>query len=101
MATDNIIIHLDQAHAARILLHVSAKTVGLKSGLGAEVIEDFEHGQTELDDARQEQLRTALEELGAEFLPEDADHGYGVRRRYTDRKIRALNKWEGEGGPSL
>ncbi|AGS33536.1 hypothetical protein B841_00265 [Corynebacterium maris DSM 45190] len=101
MATDNTIIHPDQAHAARILLHVSEKTVGLKSGLGAETIEDFEHGQAELDDAQQEQLRTALEELGADFLPEDADHGYGVRRRYNARKVRALNKWEGEGGPAL
>lgn len=101
MATDNMTIHPDQAHAARILLRVSETTVGLKSGLGAETVEGFEQGQAELDDAQQDQLRTALEELGAEFLPEDADNGYGVRRRYNARKVRALNKWEGEGGPAL
>lgn len=82
-------------------MKVSEQTVGLKSGLGAEVVEGFENGQTELDDAQQEQLRTALEELGAEFLPEDSERGYGARLRYTARKVQALDKWEGEGGPAL
>lgn len=101
MAIENSIIRPDQAHAARILLHVSARTVGLRTGLDPETVEDFENGQIELDDSQQDQLREVLEDLGAEFFPEDDESGYGVRRRYNTRKIHSLHRWEGEGGPAL
>lgn len=101
MNTEQPILHPDQSRAARILLRISKKTLGLKSGLGTEAVEDFERSRRELDDSQQNHLREILEELGAEFLPEDDEHGYGVRRRYNTQKIASLNRWEGEGGPSL
>ncbi len=100
MAENNPTIRPDQAHAARILLHVSVKSVGLGAGLDSELVEDFENGRAELDSIQQEQLREALEELGADFISEDDENGYGVKRRHNSRKIRSLNRWEGEGGPA-
>ncbi|MEY2854363.1 MAG: hypothetical protein RL030_1495, partial [Pseudomonadota bacterium] len=41
----------------------------------------------------------ALEEGGAVFIPENGG-GVGVRLKYAKRDVRAVNKWEGEGGPA-
>lgn len=101
MTIENPILRSDQSQAARILLHVSMKTLGLKSGLGTEIVDEFEQGRHDLEPEQQEQLREALEELGAEFIPEDENNGYGVRRRHNARKINSLNRWEGEGGPGF
>lgn len=99
MSLNNPILDPDQAHAARILVQVSAKHLSKKTGIGKDLIKDFEDGRRELEEPQQEQLRTALETLGAVFIPEDEDSGRGVRLRFNSRKVRSLHTWEGEGGP--
>lgn len=101
MTTEQPILRPNQCRAARVLLHISRKTLGVKSGLRTKAVDAFEKNRLELDAAQQTRLREILEALGAEFIPEDDQQGYGVRRRYNSQQITSLTRWEGEGGPSL
>lgn len=60
---------------------------------------DFEAGFADPGEDAKARLRHALEEGGAEFLPEDHSGGVGVRLKFTARDVRAINRLEGEGGP--
>ena len=35
-----------------------------------------------------------------DFLPEDRQHSYGVRRRHSARGVGRMVNWENEGGPA-
>lgn len=100
MALFNPILRPDQAHAARILVQVTQDYLGKKSGLGTDIVRAFEEGRSELEPSQQTELRSALESLGAVFIPEDDDAGHGVRLKFNSRKVRSLQTWEGEGGPA-
>jgi len=88
-----------QCHAARILVRWPRAHVARKSGLDEDLILDFEAGRTMPDADALARLRSVLEEGGAMFLFDDDIGGTGVRLKFTARDVRAINKWEGEGGP--
>ncbi len=87
-----------QCRAARALVQWPRDHVARLSGLTEKAVEDFEKGLGRLDAAAMEKLVRALEEGGAVFIPENGG-GCGVRLKYASRDVRAINKWEGEGGP--
>ena len=89
----------DLARAARILVRVSSPYLAQEAQLTREDLRDFEKGADRLSDEQQRRLRAALEDLGAEFLPDDGPNGgYGVRLKFGRSKIYSLDRWEGEGG---
>jgi len=87
-----------QCRAARALAQWPREKVARMSGIDEEAVEAFEGGIGSLDEGQITALRTALEQGGAVFIPENGG-GAGVRLKYTRKDVRAINKWEGEGGP--
>ena len=67
------------------------------ASVGVRVIADFENRIADPGDAVKRKLFAALESAGAVFIPENGG-GVGVRLKYARRDVRAVNKWEGEGG---
>lgn len=88
-----------QCRAARALIEWSRDQVSKVSGVPAQDIADFESGRVDPGEDARQRLCRALEEGGAVFLEEGPDGGVGVRLKYSRRDVRALNKWESEGGP--
>ncbi|MGO1183350.1 MAG: XRE family transcriptional regulator [Micrococcaceae bacterium] len=88
------------ARAARALVGVNAQYVANEAGLTLDQLRNFEKGLHELTDPEQERVEHALSHLGAVFLPDGPDGGYGVRLRFARGKINSIGRWEGEGGPT-
>lgn len=86
-----------QCCAARALVQWSRGEVAARTGVGIETIADFETGRVIPPDVR-DRLKAALEEGGAVFIFENGG-GVGVRLKFSSREVRAINKWESEGGP--
>lgn len=87
-----------QCRAARALVELPREHIARLSGVDVQVIADFETGRGDPDEAAKARLRAALEEGGAVFIAENGG-GVGVRLKFTQKEVRAINRWEGEGGP--
>ncbi|WP_199194903.1 XRE family transcriptional regulator [Phyllobacterium phragmitis] len=86
-----------QCHAARALAEVSRDELALSSGIGAEIIADFEQRIAEPDRDIITNLQSALERAGAVFIHENGG-GIGVRLKFTKSDTRRLSVLESEGG---
>lgn len=86
--------------AARALVQISRPLLASKTGVSEKVIDDFEDGIAEPDDATIAILKSKLEELGAFFVPEDDTMGVGVRLRFNRSATKRLATFENEGGPA-
>ncbi len=84
--------------AARALVQFSREELAEDSGVGAELISNFETGREVPPAEALNRLQAALEEGGAVFIPESGDGGVGVRLKFNRRDVRAINRLEGEGG---
>lgn len=62
------------------------------------MIRKFEHKFLQPDEPTKRRIRAALESAGAVFLPEEKGAGEGVRLKFTRLGVRAVQRWEGEGG---
>ena len=86
-----------QCRAARALVVVTREKLSARSGIGEDVIEDFERRLDEPDAGANAALQAALEELGAVFVEENGG-GIGVRLKFTAAEARQIARLEGEGG---
>jgi hypothetical protein len=86
-----------QCCAARALVEWTIDEVAQRSGVAAEVIIAFEQKVRDPGMEAKRQLLAALESGGAVFIWENGG-GVGVRLKYARRDVRAVNKWESEGG---
>lgn len=93
-------ISCDQCLAARILVHVDRSLLARESGIPVDVIEHFEKTGKIPPGSDIDELESALERLGALFIPEDDEGGAGVRLRFARDESRRISAWEGEGGAS-
>jgi len=84
--------------AARALIQWSREELAADSGVSIETIADLEMGRAVPSAEALSRLRTALEEGGAVFIPENGAGGAGVRLKFNSRDVRAINRLEGEGG---
>lgn len=100
MTTMLPLITADLARAARALAQVSLADVAARAELDVERLRRFERGRRGIGAAESHRLRVALEEFGVEFLSETDVSGYGVRQKFTSRKVKRLETWENEGGPA-
>ena len=84
--------------AARALVEVSRSKLAANTNVDEGVIEFFERGIDVPHDGTITTLQTALEELGAVFLPEEGSQGVGVRLKFNQSITKRLGILEGEGG---
>jgi hypothetical protein len=98
MSTEEIIIDGPLARATRILCQVSAKDVAAEAELGKSELKDYEKGRDDLTAEQERRLILALEQYGARFIPDGRDGGYGMRLKFGRAKVRAIERWEDEGG---
>lgn len=87
-----------QCRAARALVQWPREQIARLSGVDAQLIADFETGRGDPGADAKARLRAALEEGGAVFIAENGG-GAGVRLKFNQKEVRAINRWEGEGGP--
>ncbi len=87
------------ARAARALVQWPRDHVARLARIEAEALAAFEGGTSDPGEEARERLRHTLEQGGAVFLLEDELGGHGVRLRFTAKDVRAINRFEGEGGP--
>jgi transcriptional regulator with XRE-family HTH domain len=92
-----LIITGPQCRAARALVEWTIEQVSERSGIDPGVIADFERKITDPGADAKRRLLEALVAGGAVFIWENGG-GVGVRLKYAQRDVRAVNKWEGEGG---
>lgn len=83
--------------AARALVEISRAQLATFSKVDEAVIESYERKIALPQDDDIARLQSALEELGAVFIPED-HRGVGVRLKFTASERRRLQTLEGEGG---
>lgn len=90
-----------QCRAARALVEWPRAHVAKLSGVDVDVLADFEAGRGDPGEQAVERLRRTLEEGGAVFIADNAENGggVGVRLKFSRKQVRAINTWEGEGGP--
>ncbi len=93
-----MIITGPQCRAARALVEWTLEEVSERSGIDPRVIADFERKTSDPGADAKRRLLKALESGGAVFIWENGG-GVGVRLKYARHDVRAVNKWESEGGP--
>lgn len=86
--------------AGRALVEVTREKLATRSGVAEDVIEAFERSISTPADGAIAKLQSALEELGAVFIPERGADGAGVRLKFSRSVTRRLSTLEGEGGPA-
>ena len=86
-----------QCRAARALVEISRPMLARRSGVGVSVIEHFENTAGRPEEYEIEEIRNALEELGAVFIPENGS-GYGVRLKFNNVEAEQIARLECEGG---
>ena len=69
-----------------------------RAAIDVRVLLDFETKQADPGAAAKRRLLETLEAAGAVFIFENGG-GLGVRLKSNRRDVRAVNKWEAEGGP--
>ena len=92
-----IILTAAQCRAARALIEWSPEMLAEASGVDVQAIGNFESRFHLPDDDTRRRLRLALEEAGVVFIAENGG-GAGARLKFNRREVRAINRWEGEGG---
>jgi transcriptional regulator with XRE-family HTH domain len=88
-----------QCRAARALIEWSQAELSNASGVDLQTLSNFESRFHLPDDDTKRRIRSALEEAGVIFISENGG-GAGVRLKFSQREVRAINRWEGEGGKS-
>jgi hypothetical protein len=86
-----------QCRAARALVDWPRKHLAQASGVEELTIRNFERKLQEPDEDAKRRLVAAVEAAGVVLIGENGG-GVGVRLKFTRREVRAINRWEGEGG---
>lgn len=97
MPSPPIIITASQCRAARALIEWSETHLAGASGVDLKVIQCLESRFRRPSADEQRRIRVALEESGVVFIAENGG-GVGVRLKLNRKEVRAINRWEGEGG---
>ena len=94
---DAPIIAAAQCRAARALLEWTEAQLAEAARVDLEVIKHLEARFRRPTPNDQRQIRKALEEGGVVFIAENGG-GVGVRLKFSRKEVRAINRWEHEGG---
>jgi hypothetical protein len=97
MSSPAFVITAAQCRAARALIEWSPTQLEEASAVDLQTIRQFESRFQAPDDDTKRRIRGALEAAGVVFISENGG-GPGVRLKFNRREVRAINRWEGEGG---
>ena len=86
-----------QCRAGRALIEWSAEQLSQACAVELQTIVDFEARFRGPDGETRRRIRTVLEDAGVIFIAENGG-GAGARLKFNRREVRAINRWEGEGG---
>lgn len=86
-----------QCRAGRALIEWSAERLAQASFVDLETIQAFEARFRRPDPEILRHLRSVLTEAGVVFIDENGG-GAGARLKFNRTELRAINRWEGEGG---
>lgn len=86
-----------QCRAARAMIEWSAERLSQASATDLQTIRNFEARFRRPDEKTLRRLRITLEAAGVMFVPENG-RGAGVRFKFNTREVRAIKRWEAEGG---
>ena len=95
--TDTHIIAAAQCRAARALLEWTEVQLAEAASVDIEVIKHLEARFRRPSTDDQRQIRKALEDGGIVFIAENGG-GVGARLKFNRKEVRAINRWEQEGG---
>ncbi|BEV45195.1 XRE family transcriptional regulator [Afipia carboxidovorans] len=86
-----------QCRAARALVEISRSMLAKRAGVDLISIERFENITGSLVKREMQDVKRALEELGAVFIPENGA-GHGVRLKFSNVTAERIAQLECEGG---
>jgi len=86
-----------QSRAARAMLDWSVEALADVASVDPQSIRDFEMRFRKPDEDTLRRMRAALEDAGLAFIP-DCGRGAGVQFKFNSREVRAIKRWEAEGG---
>jgi hypothetical protein len=75
----------------------SVERLSQASGVDLQTLRNFEVRFHLPDEKTLRRLRITLESAGVMFVPENG-RGAGVRFKFNMREVRAIKRWEAEGG---
>jgi hypothetical protein len=91
------IIAAAQCRAARALLEWTDTQLAEAAGVELEVVTLLEARFRRPTPEQQQHIRKALEDAGVVFIGENGG-GVGARLKFNRKEVRAINRWEHEGG---
>ncbi len=91
------IIAAAQCRAARALLEWTDAQLAEAAGVHIEVVQLLEARFRRPSAEQQQRIRKALEDAGIVFIAENGG-GVGARLKFNRKEVRAINRWEHEGG---
>ena len=91
------IIAAAQCRAARALLEWNEAQLAEAASVDIEVITRLEARFRRPSTDEQRRIRKALEDGGVVLIGEDGG-GVGARLKFNRKEVRAINRWEQEGG---
>jgi hypothetical protein len=86
-----------QCRAARAMIEWSVERLSQASAIDLQTIHNFEVRFRRPDEKTLRRLRITLEAAGVMFVPENG-WGVGVRFKFNTKEVRAIKRWEAEGG---
>jgi transcriptional regulator with XRE-family HTH domain len=86
-----------QCRAARAMVDWSTHRLAAQAAVDAETIRQFELRFRKPDEKTLSRIRAALEQAGIAFIAENVG-GAGVQFKFNTREVRAIKRWESEGG---
>jgi len=86
-----------QIAAGRVLAGISRAKLSLRSGVSEADLRLMEANDVSPGGPDVQAVRTALEEFGVVFIPENGG-GAGVRLKFNRSEVKQLRRLEGEGG---
>lgn len=94
---DSHVITAAQCRAARALIEWTDLRLSEAAGVDLEVVKNLEARFRRPSGEQQQRIRRALEAGGVVFIAENGG-GVGVRLKFNRREVRAIERWEQEGG---
>ena len=91
------IIAAAQCRAARALLEWTELQLAEAANVEIEIVKHLEARFRRPSADQQRQIRKALEDGGVVFIAENGG-GVGARLKFNRKEVRAINRWEHEGG---
>ncbi len=89
-----------QCRAGRALVQWTVEKLAQECDVSEQTIKEFEARFRRPDDDALRRIRVILEGAGVIFIDENGG-GAGARLKLSRKEMRALSRWEGEGGTVL